>query len=135
MTDPLSSDEIVEELRHTYPASGGPCLELTAADCIGRLQRELEAAQASANDMYAGQHRLQRELDKAKTMPMKYRRMKFNAQLQNENDRLHGALERISRDEFSSEYEGGSDKDYEADYWRVVNTAREALGPAQEVTP
>lgn len=40
--------------------------------------------------------------------------------------RLRAALERISRDEFGEEWAKDQD-DYEGDYWRVVNIARQAL--------
>ena len=42
--------------------------------------------------------KLRAELEKAKSVPMKYRRMEFNAQLQNENTRLRAELDALKQD-------------------------------------
>ncbi len=42
---------------------------------------------------------LRAELEKAKSVPMKYRRMEFNAQLQNENTRLRAKLDALKAQE------------------------------------
>lgn len=62
-----------------------------------RLADEIEAMFGSTeiDERTAAElRRLQAENERLKTLPMKYRRMEFNAQLQTENDRL-----RAQRDE------------------------------------
>lgn len=49
----------------------------------------------SYEQLLADNERLRAELEKAKSVPMKYRRMEFNAQLQNENTRLRAELDAL----------------------------------------
>ena len=57
--------------------------ELT--DALASRDAEIESLRQQLADMT-------KERDKAKAMPMKYRRMEFNAQLQNENESLRQQL-------------------------------------------
>jgi regulator of replication initiation timing len=41
---------------------------------------------------------LQAEVERLKAIPMKYRRLEFNAQLQNENDELRNRIEELERE-------------------------------------
>lgn len=49
----------------------------------------------SYEQLLAENEKLRAELEKAKSVPMKYRRMEFNAQLQNENTRLRAELDAL----------------------------------------
>ena len=46
----------------------------------------------TADQVIAARKPLEEEIERLKTVPMKYRRMEFNAQLQNENDELRQQL-------------------------------------------
>lgn len=67
---------------------------LRAADEIESLRQQLAA--------------MTKERDKAKAMPMRYRRMEFNAQLQDENESLRQQLAEARRT---------------ADYWKAEHLA------------
>lgn len=57
--------------------------------CMKRGESNLALAYIDLGEENA---RLREELDRAKQMPMKYRRMEFNAQLQKESDELREQL-------------------------------------------
>ncbi len=65
---------------------------LDASDGVTRLLLAAEYWKEKATTLRA-------ELEKAKSVPMKYRRMEFNAQLQNENTRLRAKIEAMERQE------------------------------------
>ncbi len=65
---------------------------LDASDGVTRLLLAAEYWKEKATTLRA-------ELEKAKSVPMKYRRMEFNAQLQNENTRLRAELDALNRQE------------------------------------
>ena len=152
MTDPLS---IIQELRHTYPASGGPCLELTAADEIERqareiaalyrihiaekleLTREIERLESDNGFLRADLRRLMdaerpSQWSAAVNDRLLRERDKAYSDRQKaeevwmaDNTRLHAALERIAVDEHSFAGCAGCQD--------ATKIAREALGPAQEM--
>lgn len=100
--------DLVQRLRSKDPATAlESCFE--AADEIERLTDERDEA-----------HRLMVDATEK------------GSAFQAERDRLRAALDRINRDEFSEAFEGSTDYS-DADYWRVVNIAREAL--AQSAGP
>lgn len=65
---------------------------LDASDGVTRLLLAAEYWKEKATTLRA-------ELEKAKSVPMKYRRMEFNAQLQNENTRLRAKLDALKAQE------------------------------------
>jgi hypothetical protein len=69
---------------------------LDASDGVTRLLLAAEYWKEKATTLRA-------ELEKAKSVPMKYRRMEFNAQLQNENTRLRAELDALKEQEPAGE--------------------------------
>ncbi len=85
--------------------------QIDALDCVGLNQTdwsEFEVFKPSVHDFARAIEavatapllerikELERELEAAKTMPMKYRRMEFNAQLQQENESLRAQLDGVT---------------------------------------
>ncbi len=64
---------------------------------ISACTKNISQLEESLRDMTVERDTLRGELEKAKAIPMKYRRMEFNAQLQNENARLYAELEECSK--------------------------------------
>lgn len=62
--------------------------------CHYKVAPKVEGAAAELRRLAAENEALKRELEKAKALPMKYRRMEFNAQLQAENEALRKDAER-----------------------------------------
>lgn len=67
---------------------------LRLADFLGWIAFDRIVTDPRIEEAEAELRRLQAQNERLKTLPMKYRRMEFNAQLQTENDRL-----RAQRDE------------------------------------
>ena len=67
------------------------CLNEEGQPDKGSIHQNIRALKAKCAE-------LERELEAAKTVPMKYRRMEFNAQLQQENESLRTQLEAVRKD-------------------------------------